>query len=83
MEPKALVYYCEKCSYPAHPKCIFGDFRNIKVGIYTSDVHQHPLTLIRKTKDQFPCDKCGYPCNVLAYECATCSINIHLECLLK
>jgi hypothetical protein len=81
--PKHWFYYCEKCSYPAHPKCIFGDFRNIKFGIYTSDVHQHPLTLVRKTKDQSPCDKCGYPCNVLAYECATCNINIHLECLLK
>ena len=37
---KHYFYYCDECSYPAHPRCIFeefidfkdGDFRNIKLG---------------------------------------------------
>jgi hypothetical protein len=25
-DPKLWFYYCEECSYPAHPKCIFGEY---------------------------------------------------------
>ena len=67
-DPKYWFYYCEKCSYPAHPKCIFGgflntyfgDYRNIKFGTtYISTVHQHPLTLVQRTMEMPCCDKCG------------------------
>ncbi|XP_075635969.1 uncharacterized protein LOC142608143 [Castanea sativa] len=87
-DSKFWFYYCDECSFPAHPKCIFGEFlnskhrdcRNIKFGItYTSDIHQHPLTLARKTMDHDSCDKCGKFCNEVAYECATCNSIIQVE----
>ncbi|XP_075636111.1 uncharacterized protein LOC142608255 [Castanea sativa] len=87
-DPKFWFYYCDECSFPAHPKCIFGEFlnskyrdcRNIKFGsTYTSDIHQHPLTLAHKTMDHASCDKCGKFCNEVAYECATCNSIIQVE----
>ncbi|XP_050272553.1 uncharacterized protein LOC126715792 isoform X2 [Quercus robur] len=87
-DSKFWFYYCDECSFPAHLKCIFGKFlnskyrdcRNIKFGsTYTSDNHQHPLTLARKTMDQDSCDKCGKFCNEVAYECATCNSIIQVE----
>ena len=88
-DSKQWFYYCEECSYLAHCKCIFGeflnreygDFRNIKFGsTYTSNIHQHPLTLARhQTKDRASCDKCGRFCNELTYECATCDFNFQVQ----
>ncbi|XP_065618724.1 uncharacterized protein LOC112022668 isoform X1 [Quercus suber] len=88
-DSKFWFYYCDECSFSAHPKCIFGEFlnseyrdcRNIKFGniYYTSDIHQHPLTLARKTMDHDSCDKCGKFCNEVAYECATCNSIIQVE----
>ena len=87
-DSKFWFYYCDECSFPAHPKCIFGEFlnskyrdcRNIKFGsTYTSKIHQHPLTLARKTMDHDVCDKCGKFCNEVAYECATCNSIIQVE----
>ena len=86
-DSKFWFYYCDECSFPAHPKCIFGEFldskyrdcRNIKFGsTYTSKIHQHPLTLARKTMDHDVCDKCGKFCNEVAYECATCNSIIQV-----
>ena len=87
-DSKFWFYYCDECSFPAHPKCIFGEFlnseyrdcRNIKFGsTYTSNIHQHPLTLARKTMDHDVCDKCGKFCNEVAYECATCNSIIQVR----
>jgi hypothetical protein len=87
-DPKFWFYYCEECSYPAHPKCIFGeyyrnrDLRNVKLGItYTSTVHQHLLTLVHKTKDLPPCHKCSRRCYEVFFECATCNFSFHHWCL--
>ena len=80
--------YCDKCSYSAHPRCVFGKFlnskyqdcRNIKFGsTYTSNIQEYPLTLARKTMDHASCDKCGKFCNEVAYECATCNSNIQVQ----
>ncbi|KAL0005933.1 hypothetical protein SO802_013494 [Lithocarpus litseifolius] len=87
--PKHWFYYCEECSYPTHPKCIFGkysydgggDYRNVKFGInYISIVHQHPLTFVQETKDDSHCNNCGLPCEDIAYACATCNISFHMGC---
>ena len=44
-------YYCEDCSYPAHPKCILGKYPNYKFGgVYTFDCHPHLVTLVEETK---------------------------------
>ena len=86
-DPKLWFYYCEECSFPAHPKCIlgefwFGDIRNVKLGItYTSTVHQHLLTLAHKTKDLPTCHKCGSRCREVFFECATCNFSFHNSCL--
>jgi hypothetical protein len=87
-DSKLWFYYCEECSYPAHPKCIFGkygdegDLRNVKLGsTYTSTVHQHLLTLVDKTKDLPPCHKCGIPCYEWFFECATCNFSFHYLCV--
>ena len=86
-DSKFWFYYCDECSFPVHPKCLFGEFlnsknrdcRNIKFGsTYTSDTHQHPLTLAHKTMDHDSCDKCGQFCNEVAYECATCNSIIQV-----
>ncbi|KAK9990790.1 hypothetical protein SO802_025775 [Lithocarpus litseifolius] len=34
-DPKQWFYYCEDCSYPAHPKCILGEYPNLKRNIYS------------------------------------------------
>ncbi|KAL0000135.1 hypothetical protein SO802_019737 [Lithocarpus litseifolius] len=87
-DSKFWFYYCDECSFPTHPKCIFGEFlnskyrdcRNIKFGsTYTSDIHIHPLTLARKTIDHASCDKCGKLCDEVAYECATCNSIIQVQ----
>ena len=89
--PKHWFYYCKKCNYPAHVKCIFEkpsyysweDHRNIKFGsTYISTVHQHPLTFVQETKDGFHhCNRCGNPCHDIAYACAMCNINFHDRCV--
>ena len=28
--PKHWFYYCTDCSFPAHPKCIIGQYPNVK-----------------------------------------------------
>ncbi|KAF5454030.1 hypothetical protein F2P56_023728, partial [Juglans regia] len=68
-DPKHWFYYCVDCNCPAHPKCILRIFPNLKFRkIYTFDFHQHPLTLVQKTKDHPPCDKCSNPsCTDVAY----------------
>ena len=83
-------YNCEECSYPAHPKWIFGEFLNTKDGdyrnikfesTYISTIHQHLLTLVQETMDVSHCNNCCRPCKDIAYACATCNINFHDSCV--
>ena len=83
-DPKHWFYYCADCSYPAHPKCILGNYPNFKFGsAYSFYCHPHPLTFIEKTKDHPACHKCGHPCEKFIYQCAPCNFNLHRPCLWK
>ena len=82
-------YNCEECRYPAHPKCIFGEFLNTKDGdyrnikfrsTYISTIHQHLLTLLQETMDVSHCNNCCRPCKDIAYACATCNISFDWQC---
>uniref|UniRef100_A0A2N9FQF4 Phorbol-ester/DAG-type domain-containing protein n=1 Tax=Fagus sylvatica TaxID=28930 RepID=A0A2N9FQF4_FAGSY len=81
-DSKHWFYYCEDCSYPAHPKCILGKHPNCTFGgAYTFDCHPHPLTFIEETKDHPLCDKCSRPCEELIYQCAQCNFYRHFDCM--
>uniref|UniRef100_A0A2N9FQ97 DC1 domain-containing protein n=1 Tax=Fagus sylvatica TaxID=28930 RepID=A0A2N9FQ97_FAGSY len=83
-DSKHWFYYCEDCSYPAHPKCILGKYPNYKFGgAYTFGCHPHPLTFIEETKDRPLCHKCSSPCEELIYQCAQCNYNWHYWCLYQ
>ncbi|XP_040998190.1 uncharacterized protein LOC121244236 [Juglans microcarpa x Juglans regia] len=82
-DPTYWFYYCADCLYRTHPKCILKKFRNIKFEkACTFDIHQHPLTLVRKTEHEPLCKKCGKACtNPFSYECVKCNFNFHENCL--
>ena len=79
---KYWFYYCEDCSYVAHPNCIIGKYPNYKFGgACTFDCHSHPLTFIEETKICPQCNKCNGSCEELIYQCAQCNFYIHKDCL--
>ncbi|XP_050274195.1 uncharacterized protein LOC126717063 isoform X1 [Quercus robur] len=81
-DSKYWFYYCEDCSYPAHPKCIIGKYPNYKFGgTYKFDCHSHPLTFLEETKDHPQCNECNDSCEKLIYQCAQCNFYIHKSCL--
>ena len=84
-DSKYWFYYCEDCSYPAHPDCIIGKYPNFKFGgAYKFEHHHsHPLTFIEETKDHPLCNKCNGSCEELIYQCTQCNFYIHKECLQK
>ncbi|XP_050274155.1 uncharacterized protein LOC126717043 [Quercus robur] len=83
-DPKHWFYYCENCSYPAHPNCIFGIYTNIRSGdVFTSNCHSHPLTFTVETEDGPQCHSCGDPCREFILQCASCNFYIHDKCLWK
>ena len=82
--PKHWFYYCANSNYPIHPKCILGNYPNIKFGsAYKFSFHPRPLTFIEETKDHFKCNHCGLTCTELFYQCAQCNFNRHCYCLYQ
>ncbi|KAG6676785.1 hypothetical protein I3842_15G168700 [Carya illinoinensis] len=80
-DQKYWFYYCVDCSYPVHPECILGKYRNLKFGkTFKYDFHQHPLALVQKTSQHL---KCGDIANLidLVYECAECNFIVHRRCI--
>ena len=81
-DPKHWFYYCENCTYPAHPNCILGKYTNIWFGdTYTFDCHPHPLTFIEETQDSPECHDCGDPCKEFILQCVQCDFYIHDKCV--
>ena len=80
---KYWFYYCEDCSYVAHPNCIIGKYPNYKFGgVYNfKHHHSHPLTFIEEIKDHPLCNKCNGSCEELIYQCTKCNFYIHKDCL--
>ncbi|XP_059445380.1 uncharacterized protein LOC132177159 [Corylus avellana] len=45
--PDYWFYYCEKCNFSAHPKCVFGTNPYINYGrTYIDEDHRHPLITV-------------------------------------
>ncbi|KAL4639756.1 hypothetical protein ACB092_03G241200 [Castanea dentata] len=81
-DPKHWFYYCENCTYPAHPNCILGKYTNIWFGdTYTFGCHPHPLTFIEETEDSHECHDCGDPCKEFILQCVQCNFYIHDKCV--
>ena len=81
-DPKHWFYYCENCTYPAHPNCILGKYTNIWFGdTYTFGFHPHPLTFIEETEDSPECHDCGDPCKEFILQCVQCNFYIHDKCV--
>ena len=77
-DPSHLFYYCAKCDFSAHPRCVIGKYPYIKFGkTYNDEHHQHPLTFVKKTKFSPPCDVCGDQFDEVALECTRCKLTIH------
>ncbi|GFY93606.1 hypothetical protein Acr_09g0000520 [Actinidia rufa] len=84
INPKQWLYYCDDCNNSLHTGCLFSvlnDEMNMKYPPITSYKHPHPLTFVRKSKDDPPpCDSCGNPCNGIAFQCKECDYNLDFEC---
>ncbi|XP_059430500.1 uncharacterized protein LOC132164097 [Corylus avellana] len=77
--PNHWFYYCIKCNFTAHPRCVVGRYPYIKYGRdFTWENHQHPLKFVRRTKSSHPCDLCGEIFDDdLALNCTQCKFIIH------
>ncbi|KAB1223814.1 hypothetical protein CJ030_MR2G012877 [Morella rubra] len=76
--PNDWFYYCAKCDFDAHTKCVLGRFPYIKWGstyMYKS-VHEHPLTYVQKAKYSPPCKSCGVLSEDWFLECDQCKATI-------
>jgi hypothetical protein len=85
--PNHQFYYCEKCNFVTHPRCIVGRHPYIKYGRdFNWKVHQHPLNFVQRTKDSHPCDSCGEVFDEdVAINCTQCKFIVHLrtQCMDK
>ncbi|XP_062146785.1 uncharacterized protein LOC133854566 [Alnus glutinosa] len=77
-DPNYWFYYCAECDFPAHIECVLGNNPCITIGsTYNSDYHQHPLTCVKKTKNQY-CHGCHEAFDDVALECSKCHFSVHL-----
>ncbi|XP_062176240.1 uncharacterized protein LOC133881334 [Alnus glutinosa] len=76
--PDYWFYYCVKCKFTAHTRCIIGGNPCIKFGrTYVDKAHRHPLRFVEKSQHSPPCDLCGKFMNNVALECTQCKFNMH------
>jgi hypothetical protein len=79
--PDHWFYFCVKCKFTAHSRCVLGENPCINYGrTFTDKDHEHPLTIVQKTKHSLPCDACGGSFHDVAVECTECKFNIHEYC---
>jgi hypothetical protein len=56
-QPDYWFYYCVKCKFTAHPRCVIGENPCIKFGrTYIDEDHRHPLTIVQKTEHSPSCE---------------------------
>jgi hypothetical protein len=80
--PDHWFYYCEKCKFTAHTRCLIGE--SINYGrTFTHKDHEHPLTIVQKTILCPPCDECGESFVDMAIECSQCKFNVHDKFCLR
>ncbi|KAL7194244.1 hypothetical protein ACSBR1_034622 [Camellia fascicularis] len=83
MNPKRWFYCCADCEVGLHPDCIcdLAEHLNFKFEAKNHSDHPHPLSFVRKSKDNPPpCDNCGNPCDDLAFQCEECNYNLDFSC---
>ncbi|XP_028057059.1 uncharacterized protein LOC114261054 [Camellia sinensis] len=83
MNPKHWFYCCADCEVGLHPDCIcdLAEHLNFKFEAKNHSDHPHPLSFVRKLKDNPPpCDNCGNPCDDLAFQCEECNYNLDFSC---
>ncbi|KAH1095910.1 hypothetical protein J1N35_012831 [Gossypium stocksii] len=82
-DPNLWFYHCATCDTSAHVNCVLDKYRFVILGSIVGvdeDVHEHPLTVVKK-KYYYPnCSFCGKPCVNLALECTGCNFIVHFEC---
>jgi hypothetical protein len=78
--PDHWFYSCVKCKFTAHFRCVLGENPCINYGrTFIDKDHEHPLTIVQKTKHSSPCDGCGKSfVDNMALECSQCKFNVHL-----
>ncbi|KAL4271996.1 hypothetical protein GQ457_13G028310 [Hibiscus cannabinus] len=81
-------YHCARCDTSAHIKCVLGKYPFLKLGsiiVEKQDIHEHHLTIVKKTCYYPDCIVCGKPCVDLALECtkSVCSSYTfaHIDCV--
>ncbi|KAE8702962.1 Ubiquitin carboxyl-terminal hydrolase family protein [Hibiscus syriacus] len=59
-DPKLSLYHCATCGTTAHVDCVLGKHPFIKLGsiVENLDVHEHPLTFVKKMYYYPDCDRC-------------------------
>jgi hypothetical protein len=79
MNQKHWFYYCATCDFHAHSQCVLGNYPYIKFEstFKNEELHQHPLTYVRKTEYSTPCDACGMTFDGMALQCSQCKLNVH------
>jgi hypothetical protein len=80
--PDHWFYYCVKCNFSGHPKCVLGVNPYINYGrTYIHEDHRHPLTFVEKIGYSPPCDVCDTSFKDMALECTRCKFKVHRHCL--
>ncbi|KAK5841190.1 uncharacterized protein LOC108475377 [Gossypium arboreum] len=82
-DPNLWFYHCATCDTSAHVNCILGRHPFVKprnIIKVRKDIHEHPLTLVKKIYYYPNCGKCGEPCFNFAFECTACNFIIHGKC---
>ncbi|TYG77945.1 hypothetical protein ES288_D02G016600v1 [Gossypium darwinii] len=82
-DPNLWFYNCATCDTSAHINCVLSEYPFLKLGSIfklREEVHEHPLTNVKKIYYYPNCGKCGKPCFDLAFECTACNFIIHKKC---
>ncbi|KAK8364950.1 hypothetical protein V6Z11_A02G018700, partial [Gossypium hirsutum] len=85
-DPNLWFYHCATCDTSTHVNCVLGKYRFLKLGSIIEeykDIHEHPLTVVKKIYYYPNCSFCSEPCLDLALECTGCNFFVHAKCLLK
>jgi hypothetical protein len=76
--PDHWFYSCVKCKFTAHSRCVLGENPCINYGrTFIDKDHEHPLTIVQKTKHSSPCNACGMSFVDAALECSQCKFKVH------
>ncbi|KAL4310197.1 hypothetical protein GQ457_01G034410 [Hibiscus cannabinus] len=84
-DSKLWFYDCATCGTSAHVNCALGKYPFLKPGSVINlreEVHEHPLTAVKKMYYYPDCSGCGKPCVDLSFECTKsgCNYICHDEC---